>query len=144
MMTRKQFLRSLAGLAGAGAGLLVIGCNHGDGAPGPVADAAPAQPTDAPATMIDAPAAMVDAPPATTCAGTNATVGTNHGHAATIPAADITAGVEKTYDIKGTSGHPHTIKVTAAMFAMLKAGMPVMVTSSLDANHTHAVTISCA
>lgn len=64
-------------------------------------------------------------------------------HVLTIPEADITAGVEKEYDIQGTSPHNHTITVTAAHFTMLQQNMSVVVTSSNDAAHTHEVTISC-
>ncbi|MDQ3340755.1 MAG: hypothetical protein M4D80_36820 [Myxococcota bacterium] len=136
MMTRKQFLRSFAGL---GVGALVIACSKSDGSPEPGVDA-PVTP-DAPKTP-DAP--NPDAPPANTCTTTNSTISANHGHTAVIPAADVTAGVMKTYDIKGASQHPHTITVTPAMFAMLKSGMMVVVTSSNDAGHTHNVTVTCA
>jgi hypothetical protein len=136
MMTRHQFLRSLAGL---GAGALVVACSKSDGEPEPGADAAPQPTPDAPPQQP-----MPDAPPSGTCATTNASISANHGHVAAVPAADVAAGVEKTYDIQGTSAHPHTIKVTAAMFAMLEAGQTVTVTSSNDAAHTHNVTITCA
>lgn len=136
-MTRKQFLRSLAGLS---AGALVLGCKDGGGEPEPGIDAPP-KPIDAPPQTPDA---SPDAPPMTTCNQTSTTIGTNHGHAVTVPGADVAAGVEKSYDIKGASGHPHTITITAAMFAMLKAGTPITVVSTNDANHTHSVTVSCA
>ena len=141
MLTRKQFLRSMIGF---GAGAVVLGCSNGGGSPEPTVDAPSSLPsTDAPAQqpMTDA---SIDAPPTTmACNSTTATIGTNHGHTANVPAADVNAGVQKSYDIKGSSGHPHTITVTAAMFAMLKAGTPVTVTSTNDANHTHTVTITC-
>lgn len=135
MMTRSQFLRSLLGI-GAGA-VVVAACSSSDGEPGPGIDAAQ-QPTP------DAPTAAPDAPPSGTCSTTNATISANHGHTAVVPAADVAAGVEKTYNIKGGSAHPHTIVVTAAMFTMLKAGQMATVTSSNDAGHTHNVTITCA
>ena len=138
MMTRKQFFRSLAGL---GVGAVVIGCSKSDGSPEPTIDAPSQTPVDAP-KLIDAP--NPDAPMTNTCASPTTTIGTNHGHAGTVPAADVMAGVQKTYNIQGASGHPHTVTITAAMFTMLKAGMPVTATSSNDANHTHAVTVTCA
>lgn len=140
MMTRKQFLRSLAGL---GAGALVIGCSKSDGSPEPSVDAPSQTPIDAPAPTVDAPTTNPDAA-MTTCASTTTMIGTNHGHTGMVPAADVAAGVPKTYNIQGASGHPHTVTITAAMFAMLKAGTPVMATSSNDAGHTHAVTVTCA
>ena len=140
MLTRIQFLRSLVGVsASVIGGVALLGCTEDDGSS--IADAPPA-PVDAPKT-VDAPPIQPDAP-AATCASTTASIGTNHGHAITVSAADITAGVEKTYNIKGGSAHPHTVVVSAAMFTMLKAGMAIMVTSSTDANHAHAVTVTCA
>jgi hypothetical protein len=136
MMTRSQFLSSLLGL---GAGALVVACSKSDGEPEPSVDAPPQQP------MPDAPPQTTpDAPPAQTCATTNATISANHGHAAMVPGADVAAGVQKTYNIQGASGHPHTIIVTAAMFTMLKAGQMVVIASSTDAGHTHSVTVGCA
>ena len=128
MMTRSQFLSSLLGL---GAGALVVACSKSDGEPEPTIDAAPQQP-------------MPDAPPAMACSSTNATIAANHGHTATVPGADVAAGVQKTYNIQGGSAHPHTIIVTAAMFTMLKAGQMVVVASSTDAGHSHNVTVACA
>lgn len=61
-----------------------------------------------------------------------------------VSAADITAGIDKTYDIKGGSTHAHAVMITAAMFTMLKAGMAIMVTSTVGGAHTHPVTITCA
>lgn len=136
MMTRQQFLRSFAGL---GVGALVIACSKSDGSSEPTVDA-PGTP-DAPAAPD---ARSPDAPPSGACTTTNSVISANHGHVAAIPAADVTAGVQKTYDIMGASLHPHTITVTAAMFAMLKAGSMVVVTSSNDAAHTHNVTVTCA
>ena len=137
MMTRQQFLRSFAGL---GASVLAIACSKSDGSPEPNVDAPPETP-DAPKPPDARPP---DAPPSGTCATTNAAISANHGHAATVPGADVAAGIEKTYNIKGGSPHPHTITVTPAMFAMMKAGSMVVVESSNDAGHTHNVTLTCA
>lgn len=70
-------------------------------------------------------------------------ISANHGHALNVPAADVTAGVAKTYSIKGTSGHDHTVTITAAQFAQLGAGRAVTVPSSNGAGHTHSVTVTC-
>jgi hypothetical protein len=120
MMTRKEFLRSIAGAGvGAAAVAAVAGCSDdGEG------------PADAP-------------PPSCTMDGTSAEIANNHGHTMSVPKEDVVAGAEKTYQIQGTSGHPHTVVVTAAMFTMLQNNTRVMVTSSNDAGHTHVVTITC-
>jgi hypothetical protein len=65
-------------------------------------------------------------------------------HTFTAPAADVTAGVMKTYSIQGTSTHDHTITLTAGHFAQLKMGTPVTVTSTNILNHDHVVTVVCA
>lgn len=82
--------------------------------------------------------------------GSGATCGTDlvaeiscpHDHAMTVSAADIAAGVDKTYDIKGTATHSHLVTLTAADFATLKAGGTVFkfVPSMIQ---DHCVTISC-
>ena len=138
MMTRQEFLRSLAGLS---AGAFVVACSKSDGSPEPSVDA---KSVDAPTVTPDAPPITPDAPPNSSCATTNSTISANHGHTATVPAADVMAGVDKMYNIKGASAHPHMITITAAQFAMLRAGTPVTVTSSNDAGHTHNVTVTCA
>lgn len=74
--------------------------------------------------------------------GTSSSIGSNHGHSLTVSKADVTAGTEKTYNIQGSSGHPHT--VTAVNFTALKGNNSISVTSSADAGHTHSVTVSCA
>lgn len=78
--------------------------------------------------------------------GTNTTISGNHGHTITVTASDVSAGVDKTYDITGAGGHAHMVTVTAANFATLQsnANGSVMVTSTSGAAHTHTVTIVCA
>jgi hypothetical protein len=70
-------------------------------------------------------------------------IGSNHGHELVVSLADVMAGVEETYGIQGTSMHPHTVTLTAEHFMMLQQGMEVVVDSSMDAGHTHAVTVTC-
>src|SRR5690349_4620287 len=126
MMTRSQFLYSLAGFA------FLSACKD-DGEPGgpDAPDAGSSAQPDAPKPPVDAPVQqpMSDAPPEA-CGSTAATIGTNHGHALVVPIADVTAGVAKTYSIQGGSGHPHTVMITAAMFAMLQQNQTVSATSS--------------
>ena len=54
----------------------------------------------------------------------------NHGHSLTVPAADIEAGAEKTYDITGTASHSHEVTLTADHFTSLKAGSSIQATST--------------
>ncbi|MBL9023577.1 MAG: hypothetical protein JNL21_15385 [Myxococcales bacterium] len=74
-----------------------------------------------------------------------AEIATNHpmAHEMTVSAADVQAGVDKTYNIQGASMHPHTVTLTAADFTTLAGGGTVTKTSSSDAMHTHEVTVTC-
>ena len=73
----------------------------------------------------------------------DAQIAGNHSHAATIPSADLMGSADKTYSIQGASGHTHSITLTAANFASLRAGNSVSVTST-SSGHTHVCTIKCA
>lgn len=76
--------------------------------------------------------------------GTAASIGSNHGHTVVVSKADLTAGAEKTYSIQGTSGHNHTITITAENFTTLKDNTAITVVSTNDDDHTHSVSVSCA
>lgn len=73
-----------------------------------------------------------------------AQISANHGHTLTVSAADVQAGVQRTYSIQGRSGHPHTITLNSSDFAALAAGNAVTVSSSFDAGHTHQVVVTCS
>jgi hypothetical protein len=66
----------------------------------------------------------------------------NHGHILGITTADIEAGVDRTYNVQGTANHSHTVVITAAMFSMLQANMPIQ-TITMGSNHVHTVQVSC-
>lgn len=76
--------------------------------------------------------------------GTGIAIGTNHGHTLTVSKEDVNAGTEKTYSIQGSSGHDHTIVLSAANFTSLQNKTGISVTSTNDAGHTHTVAVSCA
>jgi hypothetical protein len=118
-MTRKEFLGTLIG-----AGAVLAGCGGDDGG------------------TVDSGGSQRN------CAlnGTTNTIDNNHGHVLTVLKSDVTAGVEKTYDIMGTATHTHSVTVTAANFATLQsnANGSVMITSTSGGAHTHTVTIICA
>jgi hypothetical protein len=143
MMTRLQFLRSLGalGLAAAAAPALVACSSEGDDTSTPDAGGNNGSGSGSGSgSNNNNPDAGMNPQ---TCSTVSAAIGTNHGHAMTVPAADVAAGVEKTYQIQGSSGHPHTVKVTGPLFAMLKQNGTITVTSSKDADHTHSVTLTC-
>ncbi|GAA3584193.1 hypothetical protein [Snuella lapsa] len=76
--------------------------------------------------------------------GTSSSITSNHGHSLTVSKEDVSAGVEKTYDITGSSGHSHSVTVTSGNFTTLKNNQQVSVTSTSGDGHTHSVTIRCA
>ena len=76
--------------------------------------------------------------------GNKVNVADNHGHTMTVALTDITAGIQKNYDITGASGHTHTVTLTTAHFAMLATGQCATTTSSDSGGHTHMVTITCS
>jgi hypothetical protein len=71
-------------------------------------------------------------------------VGKNHNHVFEVPFADVKAGAEKTYDIAGTSGHPHSVTLSAEDMKRLLAGEIVRTVSSKDRGHKHRVLARCA
>jgi hypothetical protein len=69
-------------------------------------------------------------------------VGTNHGHTASVTAAQITAAGAVSLNIQGTAPHPHTVELTADEVRRIGQRQQVMKTSSTDAGHSHAVTFN--
>lgn len=131
-MSRKQFMTTLGTLWGSIGGLaLVSAC--GDSAPygeesgdGPEGNG------------------NVGSGTASCSADATSSITANHGHALLVPADDVDAATEKTYDIAGASPHSHEITVTASDFAQLAAGNSVTVMSTEGASHVHSVTLTCA
>jgi len=75
--------------------------------------------------------------------GCEETIGTNHGHTLEVTQDDVTAGVDKTYDIQGSSMHTHQVTITAANFATLAGGGTVTATSTTGSAHSHEITVTC-
>ena len=76
--------------------------------------------------------------------GTNSVIGSNHGHNLTVSRSDVQTGSEKTYSIQGTSGHDHSVTLTANDFGSLQNNQTVSVSSTNNDGHTHTVTVRCA
>ena len=69
-------------------------------------------------------------------------VGSNHGHAAVITAAQLTAAGALNLDIRGSSDHPHTVTLVASEVASIAANQRVSKESSTDSAHSHSVTFN--
>lgn len=85
-----------------------------------------------------------DDDPPQSCGASGTSIANNHGHSLTIPEADLSSSTDKTYSIQGSAGHDHTVTITAAQLASLKAGQSVAVNSTTTQSHMHAVTAQCA
>jgi hypothetical protein len=70
-------------------------------------------------------------------------VGTNHGHVFTVGVDDVKAGVEKTYDLTGTSSHGHAVTLTADDFKRLRAGEILRMPSTRE-GHLHRLLVRTA
>lgn len=118
MLTRKVFLTQLGG----GLTMLLSGCGGGGG--------------DTPA-----PAAPAPAPAAASCGAF--AFSANHGHVLIIPEADLDSTVARSYNIQGSAPHNHTVTLTPAQLAALKAGQMIALTTSTDATHAHDMSGGC-
>ena len=58
-------------------------------------------------------AGSTDGGPAACPNGGTTTISANHGHVLVVSQADVLAGVDKTYSIKGNASHDHTVVVSA-------------------------------
>ena len=92
------------------------------------------------------PAEGTGTPSCSTFGGKATSITANHGHVLAVPVAHF-AGGDHTYTIDGTSGHSHSITLTAAQLADIMAGSSVQVASTESAVpvvHNHTVTVGCA
>lgn len=118
-ITRKQFC---ARMAGASVALLFEGCGGGgDSAAAPAPSTPPA-------------------PAVTRCSDT---IAANHGHVLAVAVADLASLVDLTYDIHGTATHTHSVTLSAADLATLKAGMNVSTVSTVTLAHQHTISVLC-
>lgn len=80
---------------------------------------------------------------ATAQTGCSNTIAGNHGHLFSVAIADLSSTSSKTYDIRGSADHTHTVTLSAADLAKLKTGASVTVATSETASHTHSVSLAC-
>jgi hypothetical protein len=71
------------------------------------------------------------------------TITNNHGHDFRIAFADFDTGQSKTYSIKGTSDHDHSVTLTTQDFDDLKSGKKITKESTNNAGHSHPMQIIC-
>jgi hypothetical protein len=124
-MLRRDFTtRSILALLG-GVAVTIAGCSDSDG---------PASPT---------PQAPLGGGPAPTDArDVSGTVSANHGHAAVVTGAQLTAGNAIVLDITGGANHPHRVELSAGEIGQIASGQRVSKVSSADFSHDHTVTFN--
>jgi hypothetical protein len=69
-------------------------------------------------------------------------ISANHGHIATILAAEITAAGPLSLNIRGQATHPHTVTLTASQVQQIGAQQRVSVISTNEDAHDHTVTFN--
>lgn len=68
----------------------------------------------------------------------------NHTHTLTLTTTQINVVSGNTmHNVSNAFGHIHTVTLSAADRALLRAGMTVVKTSSENSDHTHDYTIDC-
>jgi hypothetical protein len=70
------------------------------------------------------------------------TVSENHGHVATLTAAEVSAGAAVVLHIRGTGDHDHTVNLTTDEVRAVGAGTRTAKRSSNDLAHDHMVTFN--
>ena len=76
--------------------------------------------------------------------GTTFSIFRNHGHIINVSKQDIADGLEKIYEIPGTSPHSHQVRVTESNFRSLRNNQQIQIESSTVESHFHTVTIRCS
>ena len=68
----------------------------------------------------------------------------NHMHVLNLSVSQINVvSGTSSHNVTSADGHIHTVMLTAAERAILRTGMSVTKTSSLNSGHTHNYTIAC-
>jgi len=145
--------RDVLQLGAAAAVLPVVGCAAPPepahpAAPLPVAASASNAPAPAPIAQQEKPIEPPPHEPAPAAASPAfsrvvARMGKNHGHELVVALADVQAGAEKTYDVRGKASHGHRVTVTVEDMKALATGK-LLRTRTTTENHSHRVTIRCA
>jgi hypothetical protein len=122
-LSRREFTAASVMAILAGVTVTISGCGGGSnpGSPNPLPS-----PTPTPAASGDK----------------SGVVSANHGHVATVTAAQITAAGSVSLDIRGTADHTHSVELTAGEVQQIGTGTKVAKNSSNNASHDHTVTFN--
>ena len=78
-------------------------------------------------------------PPVTDKTGT---IANNHGHTATITAAQQTAGGGVTLNIQGTSSHDHVLVLSKSEVEWIKGGLQMAKDCEMNRSHQHTISFN--
>jgi hypothetical protein len=81
-------------------------------------------------------------PPPTASGDKVGEISNNHGHTATITAAQLSAGNAVTIELTLGSGHTHTLSLSANQVASIAANQHVSGVSSTNSGHSHDVSFN--
>jgi hypothetical protein len=124
-LSRREFTAASVMALLAGVTVTVSGCSSSYNPSGPNPNPSPS-PTPTPVAGGDK----------------NGVISANHGHVATVTAAQITAAGAVSLDIHGTADHTHTVELTAAEVQQIGVGTRVAKTSTTNSSHEHTVTFN--
>lgn len=88
------------------------------------------------------PAAPSSSAPAASGSDKTGSISANHGHAAVITSAQLTAAGGIALGIQGTAGHNHTVTLAASEISAIAGSQRVSKESSNDSGHSHTVTFN--
>lgn len=118
-LDRREFTLQAALLALAGVSITISGCGGGGGSP------------------------TTGTPPPVAGSGDKVgVISANHGHSAVITAARLAQGGDLPLDIRGNSGHTHTVNLSGAEIIQIAGGTRVTKASTNGDGHTHDVTFN--
>ena len=81
-------------------------------------------------------------PTATPTGDETGSISGNHGHTATITAAQLTAGNDLTVQLTTGEGHTHSVSLTGAEVVQIRGNTRVSKDSTTEAGHSHTVTFN--
>lgn len=120
-ISRREFTLEWAMAMLAGVAITISGCSSNS----------PSSPTPPPASGGG-----------TASGDVSGVVSANHGHIATITAAQLAAGGALSLNIMGNATHAHTVSLTATQLQQIGSKQQVAVISTTDAGHDHTVTFN--
>jgi len=80
--------------------------------------------------------------PVPVAGGVTGAISSNHGHRATITAAQLSAGDMVVLSIRGDATHDHSVELSADEIVQIAGGQRVLKRSSNEDSHFHEVTFN--